>query len=43
MMTLPLPSYLLHVTLLKTVKRVMADEYSRELSVTVFAGQCRFV
>ncbi len=27
--------------LLKTVKRVMAGEYSRELSVKVFAGQCR--
>jgi hypothetical protein len=25
----------------KTVKRVMAGEYSRELSVKVFAGQCR--
>ncbi|MDV7272235.1 recombinase family protein [Thioclava sp. A2] len=29
--------------LLKTVKRVMAGEYSRELSVKVFAGQCRLV
>jgi len=28
--------------LLKSVKRVMAGEYSRELSVKVFAGQCRF-
>ena len=28
--------------LLKNVKRVMAGEYSRELSVKVFAGQCRF-
>jgi DNA invertase Pin-like site-specific DNA recombinase len=28
-------------TLLKSVKRVMAGEYSRELSVKVFAGQCR--
>src|SRR5258705_2145773 len=30
-------------TLLKNVKRVMAGEYSRELSVKVFAGQCRLV
>ena len=30
-------------SLLKTVKRVMAGEYSRELSVKVFAGQCRLV
>ena len=29
--------------LLKTVKRVMAGEYSLELSVKVFAGQCRLV
>jgi DNA invertase Pin-like site-specific DNA recombinase len=29
--------------LLKNVKRVMAGEYSRELSVKVFAGQCRHV
>ena len=29
--------------LLKTVKRVMAGEYSRELSVKVFAGQCRLI
>lgn len=29
--------------LLKTVKRVMAGECSRELSVKVFAGQCRLV
>lgn len=29
--------------LLKTVKRVMAGEYSRELSVKVFADQCRLV
>lgn len=29
--------------LLKTVKRVMAGEYSRELSVKVFSGQCRLV
>jgi len=30
-------------TLLKNVKRVMAGEYSRELSVKVFAGQCRLI
>ena len=29
--------------LLKAVKRVMADEYSRELPVEVFAGQCRLI
>jgi DNA invertase Pin-like site-specific DNA recombinase len=29
--------------LLKNVKRVMAGEYSRELSVKVFAGQCRLI
>lgn len=29
--------------LLKTVKRVMAGEYSRELSTKVFAGQCRLI
>lgn len=29
--------------LLKAVKRVMAREHSRELSVKVFAGQCRLV
>ncbi|UGY27736.1 recombinase family protein [Bradyrhizobium septentrionale] len=29
--------------LLKSVKRVMAGEYSRELSVKVFAGQCRLI
>ena len=29
--------------LLKTVKRTMAGEYSRELSVKVFAGQCRLI
>ncbi|MBX3582842.1 MAG: recombinase family protein [Rhizobiaceae bacterium] len=29
--------------LLKTVKRVMAGEYSRDLSVKVFAGHCRLV
>ena len=30
-------------TLLKTVKRTMAGEYSRDLSVKVFAGQCRVI
>lgn len=30
-------------TLLKTVKRTMAGEYSRELSAKVFAGQCRLI
>src|SRR5208282_5290893 len=30
-------------TLLKTIKRTMAGEYSRELSVKVFNGQCRLV
>src|SRR5260370_31766541 len=29
--------------LLKNVKRVRAGEYSRELSVKVFAGQCRLI
>ena len=29
--------------LLKNVKRVMAGEFSRELSVKVFAGQCRHI
>ena len=29
--------------LAKTVKRTMAGEYSRELSVKVFAGQCRLI
>lgn len=29
--------------LLKAVKRTMAGEYSRELSVKVFAGQCRLI
>jgi DNA invertase Pin-like site-specific DNA recombinase len=29
--------------LIKTVKRTMAGEYSRELSVKVFAGQCRLI
>ena len=30
-------------SLLKTIKRAMAGEYSRELSVKVFAGQCRLI
>jgi len=29
--------------LIKSVKRTMAGEYSRELSVKVFAGQCRLM
>lgn len=29
--------------LIKTLKRTMAGEYSRELSVKVFAGQCRLI
>ncbi|WP_263385996.1 recombinase family protein [Granulicella arctica] len=29
--------------LIKTLKRAMAAEYSRELSVKVFAGQCRLI
>lgn len=29
-------------SILKALKRVMAAEYSRELSAKVFAGQCRF-
>jgi DNA invertase Pin-like site-specific DNA recombinase len=33
----------LSATLLKSVKRVMAGEYSRELSAKVFAGQCRLI
>jgi DNA invertase Pin-like site-specific DNA recombinase len=33
----------LSATLLKTVKRTMAGEYSRELSVKVFAGQSRLI
>ena len=28
---------------MKTIKRTMAGEYSRELSVKVFAGQCRLI
>jgi DNA invertase Pin-like site-specific DNA recombinase len=30
-------------TIIKSVKRVMAGEYSRELSTKVFAGQCRLI
>jgi DNA invertase Pin-like site-specific DNA recombinase len=30
-------------SLMKTMKRTMAGDYSRELSVKVFAGQCRLV
>ena len=30
-------------TIIKNVKRVMAAEYSRELSTKVFAGQCRLI
>jgi DNA invertase Pin-like site-specific DNA recombinase len=30
-------------TIIKGVKRAMAGEYSRELSVKVFAGQCRLI
>ena len=30
-------------TIIKSVKRAMAEEYSRELSVKVFAGQCRLI
>ena len=30
-------------TIVKSVKRAMAGEYSRELSTKVFAGQCRLV
>lgn len=30
-------------SLIKTLKRTMAGEYSRELSVKVFAGQCRLI
>ena len=29
--------------IIKSIKRAMAGEYSRELSVKVFAGQCRLV
>jgi DNA invertase Pin-like site-specific DNA recombinase len=30
-------------TIIKTVKRAMAGEYSRELSAKVFSGQCRLI
>ncbi len=30
-------------TIVKSVKRAMAGEYSRELSIKVFAGQCRLI
>ncbi|HEU5407452.1 MAG TPA: recombinase family protein [Nitrospira sp.] len=30
-------------SILKTIKRTMAGEYSRELSVKVFAGQCKLI
>ncbi len=30
-------------TIIKSVKRAMAGEYSRELSVKVFSGQCRLI
>ena len=30
-------------TLIKTIKRTMAGEYSRDLSVKTFAGQCRLI
>lgn len=33
----------LSATLIKSMKRVMAGEYSRELSAKVFAGQCRLI
>jgi DNA invertase Pin-like site-specific DNA recombinase len=33
----------LPATIIKTMKRAMAGEYSRELSAKVFAGQCRLV
>ena len=33
----------LQSTLMKNIKRSMAGEYSRELSVKVFAGQCRLI
>jgi len=32
-----------HSNLIKALKRTMAGEYSRELSVKVFAGQCRLI
>ncbi len=33
----------LQSNLMKNIKRSMAGEYSRELSVKVFAGQCRLI
>jgi DNA invertase Pin-like site-specific DNA recombinase len=33
----------LSATIIKGMKRAMAGEYSRELSVKVFAGQCRLI
>ncbi|MDE3038800.1 MAG: recombinase family protein, partial [Pseudomonadota bacterium] len=33
----------LSATVIKSMKRAMAGEYSRELSVKVFAGQCRLI
>jgi DNA invertase Pin-like site-specific DNA recombinase len=33
----------LSATIIKNMKRAMAGEYSRELSVKVFAGQCRLI
>ena len=33
----------LTATIIKSMKRAMAGEYSRELSVKVFAGQCRLI
>ena len=30
-------------TIIKSMKRAMAGEYSRELSVKVFSGQCRLI
>lgn len=33
----------LYASLLKSMKRVMAAEYSRDLSEKVFAAQCRFI
>jgi DNA invertase Pin-like site-specific DNA recombinase len=33
----------LGATIIKSMKRAMAGEYSRELSVKVFAGQCRLI
>ena len=33
----------LSATIIKNVKRAMAGEYSRELSVKVFTGQCRLI